>query len=287
MIAQYKNGTTYTAHNDHLGSPRLFTDVTAYYVTGRLASVTLPTGGKNKKSLPERGGFTGGTSCIRRDSEAEPSACVGTRSAAGLPGPGACLLQLAVRFGRLGGALEMEHAHSAPSFLHREIRRHLEERRGRLGALNIGQLVNGLAKPRVTSPGHDHQLQVGRVPHFGNNGDGLFIPNAANGNGPRGPRAFGRNALDHLRAERFRFNHVRLTAPFEMYPCPVSFAGPFLHSRRGGHLASGLVFHIEHEALARHPVVNDNEMRRISRRCQRAKGRQGHFPAETSLGVAE
>src|SRR2546427_10945975 len=129
MIAQYKNGTTYTAHNDHLGSPRLFTDVTAYYVTGRLASVTLPTGGKNKTSLPERGGFTGGTSCIRRDSEAEsaPAPALARQQAwrDRAPAP----LQLAVRFGRLGGVLEMAPSPSAPFFLHGEIRGHLVVRR--------------------------------------------------------------------------------------------------------------------------------------------------------------
>src|SRR2546422_2403697 len=101
-----------------------------YGAWGNRTDQTVSRSRKNKTSLPERGGFTGGTSCIRRDSEAEPSACVGTRPAAGSQGPGACPLQLAVRFGRLGGALEMEHAHSAPPFLHGEIRGHLEERRG-------------------------------------------------------------------------------------------------------------------------------------------------------------
>src|SRR5579883_2818054 len=49
-IAEYANSTTYFAHNDHLGSPRLFTDVTAYYATD--CYDFLPFGERNLPTSP-------------------------------------------------------------------------------------------------------------------------------------------------------------------------------------------------------------------------------------------
>src|SRR5579884_1856805 len=49
-IAEYANSTTYFAHNDHLGSPRLFTDVTAAYTTD--CYDFLPFGERNLPTSP-------------------------------------------------------------------------------------------------------------------------------------------------------------------------------------------------------------------------------------------
>jgi len=49
-IAEYANSTTYFAHNDHLGSPRLFTDVTAAYATD--CYDFLPFGERNLPTSP-------------------------------------------------------------------------------------------------------------------------------------------------------------------------------------------------------------------------------------------
>jgi RHS repeat-associated protein len=51
-IAEYANSTTYFAHNDHLGSPRLFTDVTAAYTTD--CYDFLPFGERNLPTTPCR-----------------------------------------------------------------------------------------------------------------------------------------------------------------------------------------------------------------------------------------
>src|SRR5579871_5072524 len=51
-IAEYGNSTTYFAHNDHLGSPRLFTDVTAAYTTD--CYDFLPFGERNLPTTPCR-----------------------------------------------------------------------------------------------------------------------------------------------------------------------------------------------------------------------------------------
>jgi RHS repeat-associated protein len=51
-IAEYANSTTYFAHNDHLGSPRLLTDVSAQYVTD--CYDFLPFGERNLPTTPCR-----------------------------------------------------------------------------------------------------------------------------------------------------------------------------------------------------------------------------------------
>jgi len=59
----------------------------------------------------------------------------------------------------------------------------VEEFGGRLGALNIGELVRCLAHAWVVALTHDQYLQIGRVPGLGSNHNGLFVSYLAGGYG--------------------------------------------------------------------------------------------------------
>src|SRR5437588_9151217 len=70
---------------------------------------------------------------------------------------------------RRRGAFGAAHAHSPPRagagrFLDGVVGRHLEERRGRLAALDVRQAVGGLSEARVAVSRHDDYLKLRRVP---------------------------------------------------------------------------------------------------------------------------
>ena len=54
-------------------------------------------------------------------------------------------------------------------------RRHLEESGGGFLALNVRHLKGRFAGARIAALGHDDHLQVGRIPAFGDDDDGLGV----------------------------------------------------------------------------------------------------------------
>src|SRR6266699_2057838 len=92
--------------------------------------------------------------------------------------------EIRLRRGSRHGSLEQVAAPSRSLLLDRVICGDLEERRRRLRARNVGELIGRLAEARIAALAHHHDLQVRGIPALGNDDNWLLIANLAGRNLP-------------------------------------------------------------------------------------------------------
>jgi hypothetical protein len=89
---------------------------------------------------------------------------------------------------------------AGPDTCDRIVRGNREQRRIGFRTIDIGQLRDRGAVPRVGRLDQDGNLQIGGYPSLMDRLDGLSIADSTSGNCVGGPRAGGRHAIDRLRA---------------------------------------------------------------------------------------
>src|SRR2546428_893868 len=92
---------------------------------------------------------------------------------------------------------------SRAAFFDLVIGRDLEQRLRRLGAIDVGQPVNGLAESWVVVFAQNDRLQIGRIPALRNDLYRAVVAYPAFGDSNDRARAFSLDAFNHLFAERF------------------------------------------------------------------------------------
>src|SRR5947209_7576149 len=229
-----------------------------------------------------------------------------------------------LRRGRVGGAALAAHGADADAgaFLDGVVRRNLEERGRRLGALDVCQPVSRLAEARVAVRRHQDDLEFGRVPALADDLDWQFVALLARGDGDGRARALRLDALDGARLKLLGLRLVLRRLHVELHLRPARRRGRgedeaaldrllqrALILPRGGRgrrrqrlprrllvahdaplkarqLARGLVARVEDVVDAGDGVVDEGGLRRVARGRVGADGAERLVAARAPLRVA-